>query len=110
VSDDCHIEGCAIVGRGTKVQGSTLSGPVLIGRNCIIENSTIGPYAAIGDGCVIVDCLVEDSVVQDNCRLSQLTAGLRRSVLGSEVQVTGDAHSNGPLHLILGDMAQIRML
>lgn len=110
VTADCSVTGTACVGKGTRVAGSSLIGPVLIGRNCVIERATIGPYASIGDGCVITDSLIRDSVIQDNCRISQLPAGLESSVLGEGVQIVGgDEPVTRPLRMILGDMAQIRM-
>ncbi|MEN6545499.1 MAG: glucose-1-phosphate thymidylyltransferase [Armatimonadia bacterium] len=109
LGSECTIEGTACIGKGTRITGSKLRGPCLIGRNCVIERSTIGPYASIGDGCVITDSHIEDSVIQDDCQISQLPAGLKGSVLGEKVQITGGAPMTGPLTMILGDMAQIRM-
>lgn len=106
---DCSIEGTAQIGKGTRITDSRIEGPVLIGRNCVIEHSTIGSYTAIGDGCVITDSLIRGSVIQANCRISQLPAGLESSVLGEDVQIVGGEPVTCPLRMILGDMAQIRM-
>ena len=46
--------------------------------------------------------------VNDTCGL-HVHVGVR-SVLGEDVQVIGGPSAAGPLHLILGDMAQIRMV
>jgi glucose-1-phosphate thymidylyltransferase len=110
LGDNCRIEGNVVIGKGTRVDDSTVYGPCLIGRNCVIERATIGPYAAIGDGCVISDSHIEDSVIQDHCQIAQLPAGLKGSVLGEKVHVVGGAPMTAPLTMILGDMAQIRML
>lgn len=109
ISDDCQVEGKVLIGQGTRVSRTRIIGPCLIGRNCVVENSSIGPYAALGDGCVITDSRIEDSVIQDNCQISQISAGLEGSVLGEKVQVVGGVPMIVPLHMILGDMAQIRM-
>lgn len=106
---DCSVDGTAHIGKGTRIIDSHLLGPVLIGRNCVIERATLGPYTAIGDGCVITDSLIRGSVIQDNCRISQLPAGLESSVLGEAVQIVGGEPVTCPLRMILGDMAQIRM-
>ena len=109
VSPDCMVSGTACIGKGTRVIDSRLIGPVLIGRNCVIEHATVGPYAAIGDGCEIINSVIADSVIQDNCRISGLPGGLDGSVLGENVQIVGGEPLNCPLRMILGDMAQIRM-
>jgi glucose-1-phosphate thymidylyltransferase len=110
VDSECLLEGKAVIGIGTRLINSRLIGPVLIGRNCLIENSTIGPHTSIGDGCEIIDGLVSDSLIQDNCRILGLPAGLESSVLGENVQIVGDKRVQCPLRVILGDMAQVRML
>jgi len=107
VSADCQVEGHACVGPGTRLTNSRLLGPCLIGRNCVVENAIIGPYASIGDGCEITGSHIEDSVIQHNCRISQVA--LQHSVLGEQVQISGREPLGNPLHMILGDMAQIRM-
>jgi glucose-1-phosphate thymidylyltransferase len=110
IAADCQVEGAVRVGEGTRIVGSRLTGPCTIGRNCVIEWSVIGPYTALGDGCVVQNSLLEDSVIQDDCRIAQLSSGLKRSVLGEKVEITGDPSATSPLHLISGDLAQIRML
>lgn len=109
VDNDCLLVGNAMIGKGTRLINCRLDGPALIGRNCIIQNATIGPNTSIGDGCEIIDSLISDSVIQHNCRISGLRAGLEGSVLGENVQIVGDSAVNCPLRMILGDMAQIRM-
>ncbi|MEI6504170.1 MAG: glucose-1-phosphate thymidylyltransferase, partial [Armatimonadota bacterium] len=76
LSADCQVEGQVVVGKGTRITGCRLIGPVLIGRNCVIERSVIGPYVSLGDGSEITDSRIEDSLIQDNCRISRLPAGL----------------------------------
>ena len=109
LSPDCRVEGQVGIGKGTRLSKCKLIGPVRIGRNCVIERSVIGPYVSLGDGCEIMDSRLADSVIQDNCRISRLPGGLESSVLGENVQIVGGEPVSGPLRMILGDMAQIRM-
>ena len=102
------VQSRVCVGKGTRIINSELKGPCLIGRNCVIENSSIGPYASLGDGCAIQGSRIEDTVIQDDCRIQGLA--LQRSVLGEKVQISGGGNLDTPLHMILGDMAQIRMV
>lgn len=104
---NCAVEGPVCVGKGTRITDSRLLGPCLIGRNCVIDHATIGPYASIGDGCDIRRSMIEDSIIQADCRISQVA--LQRSVLGEKVEISGRNGQDSPLHMILGDMAQIRM-
>ncbi|MCE5237561.1 glucose-1-phosphate thymidylyltransferase [bacterium] len=104
----CTLSGPASVGPGTRITNSRLEGPCLIGSNCHVDNCVIGPYAAIGDGCDIKDSRVEDSIIQQKCQITGVA--LQHSVLGERVQIGGGETPERPLHMVLGDMAQIRML
>ena len=102
------IEQDRVVKAGTRITNSRLEGPCLIGSNCRVDNCVIGPYAAIGDGCDITDSRVEDSIIQQKCQITGVA--LQHSVLGERVQIGGGETPERPLHMVLGDMAQIRML
>ncbi len=104
----CQIVGAAAIGAGSQMIDCELQGPCVIGRNCRIEQSCIGPYVAIGDGCHIRSCRMENCIIQAQSRLEYVA--LEQSVIGEHVHVMGQAALSKPLHMILGDMAQIRML
>ncbi|MHB8997103.1 MAG: glucose-1-phosphate thymidylyltransferase [Armatimonadota bacterium] len=109
VSADSVVEGQVQIGKGTRIVNSRIIGPCLVGQNCVIENSTLQPYVTLGDGCVISDSLLQDCVIQHHCEIGHLSAGLASSVLGESVRIVGGEPVFGPLRMILGDMAQIRM-
>lgn len=104
----CHITGAVAIESGTHIFDCELQGPCVIGHNCRIEQSYIGPYVAIGDGCNIRACRIKNGIIQSQSRLEYVA--LEESVIGEHVHVTGHADFGKPLHMILGDMAQIRML
>jgi glucose-1-phosphate thymidylyltransferase len=109
ISADSVIEGVVRIGKGTRIVNSRIIGPSLIGQNCVIENSTLQPYVMLGDGCTIQGSLLEDCVIQHYCQIAHLSAGLASSVLGESVTIAGGETMLGPLRMILGDMAQIRI-
>ncbi len=98
------------IGTGTRVYDCRIIGPCFIGDNCVLHDAVIGPHVSLGDGCQVRNSAIEDAIIQDSCRIEDLPAGLKRSVLGEQVVVIGDAQGNSPLHLILGDMARIRVI
>lgn len=108
-SADSVIEGVVHIGKGTRIENSRVIGPCFIGQNCVIANSTLQPHVMLGDGCAISDSLLGDCVIQHNCQIAHLSAGLASSVLGESVSIVGGEAMLGPLHMILGDMAQIRI-
>ena len=75
----------------------------------VLEDAIIGPYVSIGPGCSVRDSRVEDCIIQQDCRVEHLRAGLSDSVLGTEVEVVAaESGSTAPLSLLLGDMSHIR--
>jgi len=108
LGSNCEVTGAVCVGPGTRITNTALHGPCLIGSNCRLDGSTIGPYAAIGDGCDVRGSCVEDSIIQQKCQITGMA--LQHSVLGEKVQIEGGRGLDCPLHMVLGDMAQIRML
>jgi glucose-1-phosphate thymidylyltransferase len=104
----CEVTGPVHAGPGTRITNSSLRGPCLIGANCRLEGCTIGSYADIADGCDISGSHIEDSIIQPKCQITHVA--LQHSVLGEKVQVGGGEGLEFPLHMILGDLAQIRVL
>ncbi len=105
-----QVLGALHLGQGSRIHHSHITGPCFIGENCVVENATIGPYVSLGDGCQVTNSAIEDAVIQAGSRIRNLPGGLKRSVLGEQVVVAGDGRGNSPLSLILGDMAQIRLM
>jgi glucose-1-phosphate thymidylyltransferase len=103
------VEGRVSLSAGSRAVNCHLRGPCSIQENCMLENSLIGPYVSLGPGCSIRDSWVEDCIIQQDCRVEHLRAGLSDSVLGTAVEVVGaDSGSTGPLSLLLGDMSHMR--
>lgn len=108
-AEKCEVTGAVSLGQGTRASNCRLVGPCLIGENCVLEEATIGPYVSIGPGCRVLDSVVENCIIQADCRIEHLRAGLCDSVLGTEVEVlAGETGSTAPLRLLLGDMSHIR--
>jgi glucose-1-phosphate thymidylyltransferase len=108
LGSNCQVTGAVHVESGTRITNTALQGPCLIGSNCHLDGCTIGPYASIGDGCDIRGSRIEDSIIQQKCQITG--TALQHSVLGEKVQIGGGEGLACPLHMVLGDMAQIRML
>lgn len=112
VNEASEMRGTLQIGEGTRVLRSTIIGPCFVGANCTIEDSVVGPHVSIGDGCQVHNSVIEDSIIQSASRVINLRAGLKSSVLGEEVVVSGhgDMSAAAPMHMLLGDMTQVRMM
>lgn len=105
-----HVTGTIEMDGGSRIKSSRILGPCHIGENCVIEDSTIGPYVSLGSGCEIRNSAIEDAIVQSGSLVTNVTSGLKGSVLGEQVVVVGSGFTDHPMTLLLGDMAQIRVI
>ena len=103
------IEGPVCVGEHTEVIGSRISGPVIIGADARIVDAQIGPFTSVGDRVHVVGSRIEDSVIMEDCSIHNLRQPLVRSLLGRNVQVTGNAPQPGAVRLLLGDFCEAEL-
>ena len=72
--ETCKIKNCLIANR------------VKVGKNCQIENSIVLEGASIGDGAVVSNsCVGAQSILQPNCRLTNIVLGEKNLVRRDQV-------------------------
>jgi glucose-1-phosphate thymidylyltransferase len=105
-SNDSSLIDTVLVGKGTKILGSSqIEGPVIIGENCIIEDVQIGPNVSIGDNTKITKCHIKNSIIMKNCDL-QSNIHLNNSIIPhySEIKINDNKEE---VTLILGEGTKI---
>lgn len=103
------VEGNVSIGAGTRVERSTIRGPVVIGEGCMISDAFVGPYTSIARNSVIERAEIEYSIVMDGARLSSLDRRVVGSLIGREVMVGASADAPRTLRLVLGDHSSVRL-
>lgn len=63
--------------------------PVYIHPDAMVENSVVGPHAAIGANCKINNCIIRDSVIDDDSKVENVI--MEHSLVGREVRIQGQA-------------------
>jgi glucose-1-phosphate thymidylyltransferase len=94
--------------QGAEVVDSIIEQPVSIAEDCRIKNSVIGPFTSIGSGTVIEDSSVEQSVILENCRISNIQ-GLANSVIGRNTEVLGQERKSNMISFFVGDNTRIEL-
>jgi len=61
--------------------------PAFIHETAEIADSQIGPYASIGPNCQVSGSVIEDSIIEADCEIMDIS--LRRSVVGRQAKVQG---------------------
>ncbi len=94
LADRHHVHG--------EVSDCVLIEPVHIDHGAVVRNSIIGPNVSIAAGSEINHCIIRDSIVNTDNRVSHLN--LEQSLLGDAVNLHGS-----PRRMNIGDHSQIEM-
>ena len=108
VDQASRLTGRVRVGKGTRIERSTIRGPVVIGDNAVISDARIGPFTSIGDGVRIEHSTVEHSVIMPGSSIINI-ARLEDSLVGKRVVVRPGASRHGSLSLMVGDDCVIEL-
>jgi glucose-1-phosphate thymidylyltransferase len=91
-----------IVSQDTQIINSQIIPPCRIGRGVEIRNSIVGPYVTAGDGVFIERALVENSILQNDSRISGVN--INKSLIGRHAHYSGK-----PSELNLGDYSNMQL-
>ena len=108
VDAESQIFGRVEIDRDTRVEKSTIRGPVSIAENCCIKNSFIGPFTSIGAGTRIEDSCVEHSVIMEGCSIYHIER-LADSLIGKGVEVKKADKTFKAVKLFCGDDARLEL-
>jgi len=103
------ITGNVVIAPGATVEASSIKGPVIIGANARISGAEVGPFVSIGDGTEVVQSRIVNSVVMASSRIHGVRSGLRDSLIGAQVIVSGSGKDGPALRLLVGDMCEVAM-
>lgn len=106
VSPDSKVHGRVTIGRGARVEGSTIRGPVIVGENACIKDSFVGPFTSIGRDCQVVNAVIEHTVLLDGAQVLNV-ARLDDSVIGKQAVVKKSATNHSTFRLMLGDDSEV---
>jgi glucose-1-phosphate thymidylyltransferase len=74
-------------GGEARLTGVKLIQPAFVHSTAEVIDSQIGPYASIGPNCRVSGSVIEDSIIEADCEISDIS--LKRSVVGRQAKVQG---------------------
>src|SRR5579863_5478728 len=108
VDDATELIGRVVIEPGAQVSRSRIVGPAIIGAGTRMDGSYVGPFTSIAEGCTIVDSEIEYSIVLRGASL----IGVRRieaSLIGHDVEVTPAPNVPRAHRLVLGDHSKVQI-
>jgi len=103
-----RIVGRVEIGKGSRVENSTIRGPTAIAEGCQIKNSLVGPFTSLGAGTRIENSSIERSVVLDNTHIFHIEK-LENSLIGRRVELKKANERFKAVKLFIGDDAKLEL-
>jgi glucose-1-phosphate thymidylyltransferase len=89
------------------IPGLKVISPVFIHPGSDISNSVIGPNVSIGSGCRIMNCKIDDSILETGVQASDVF--LSHSLIGNQVIIQGRGMNDQPVTLNIGDNSSVSL-
>lgn len=83
------------------LQGAVVIHPCYVGPHAKVKESVIGPHVSIGSKSTLLNCVIKNSIIQNNAHLHRIIA--ENSMAGSHVTYHGNAKD-----LSIGDYTNIK--
>lgn len=107
--EDTKISGPLVVAGGAQVRNCIIQGPAIIGSGSSVSNSWLGPYSSIGYDTEIQGCSIEDSIVLNGSRLSNVPVKIKSSLIGKNSLVEGNGSGPVEIGLFVGEGSVLRI-
>jgi glucose-1-phosphate thymidylyltransferase len=104
------VDSRVTVEAGAQIVNSMIRGPAIIGENSRIVNSYVGPFTSIYHDVVVENCEIEQSIVLENSRLTDIDARIQGSLIGRNVEMGRGPARPKALKLTLGDYSKVGIL
>jgi len=102
------LRGRVVLQRGARVINSVVQGPAIIGEDTEILDSYVGPYTSIYHHCLLNKTEIESSVVLERSRIDAPGTRIHESLIGRDVEVTGNSEKPRAYRLVLGDHSRVQ--
>lgn len=110
VDKESEIHGRVCIGRGSRIIGSRIRGPVVIGENCVVENSFIGPYSSINDRVVVRGSEMEHSIILEDSEIMDIGSRMADSLVGKNVKICKGYQRPQAYRIMVGDNSEVSVM
>ena len=110
VDAQSQIVGRVVVEKGARIVASVIRGPAIIGANAVIDHAFVGPFTAIDHDCVVKNAEIENSILMDSSRITDVRDRISDSLIGRFVDIHQSPPAPKAIRLMLGDHSQVGVL
>jgi glucose-1-phosphate thymidylyltransferase len=102
LDDESEVDGRVVIEPGAVLERSRVRGPAIIGSGTRLVDTYVGPYTSIASDCEIRSSEIENSVVLERARISDVPR-LVDSLIGRDTEVLRSAQRPAATRLMIGD-------
>lgn len=106
VNNSVKIKGVVWIDENVMIENSEITGPVIIAKNSIIKDCKVGPYVSLGENVYLQNLRIENSIIRENTKISNIAETISDSVFGKNIELFYNSKletRNSKLKFILGD-------
>ena len=108
--EDSEIHGHVQLDENVTVKKSVLRGPCIIGAGAEIVDSYVGPFTSVGPQTRILRSEIENSIVLENCSITDIRSLIGGSLIGKNVKITSCGKPPRNYGFMVGDNIEIIVL
>lgn len=108
--EDSEIHGHVQLDEGVVVKNSVLRGPCIVGAQARIVDSYVGPFTSVGPNTIISRSEIENSIVMENCSITEIGSRIGGSLIGRNVKITKSDKPPRNYGFMVGDNSEIIVL
>lgn len=108
--EDSEMHGHVQLDEGVTVKRSVLRGPCIIGSGAEIIDSYVGPFTSVGPNTVVARSEIENSIVLENCTITDIGSRIGGSLIGKNVKITKSGKPPRNYGFMVGDNSEIIVL
>lgn len=87
VNNSVKIKGTVWIDENVTIENSEITGPVIIAKNSIIKDCKVGPYVSLGENVCLQNLRIENSIIRENTKISNIAETISDSVFGKNIEL-----------------------
>lgn len=110
INSSVKINGKVIIEENVTLENTEIIGPIIIAKNSIIKHCKIGPYVSIGRNVHLENLRLENSIIRDQTKVTNVLPIISSSVFGKNVELRFSANpkelngnQNSKIKYVIGD-------
>jgi glucose-1-phosphate thymidylyltransferase len=104
-----RLTGRVVIETGARILQSVIDGPAIIGRDTVVDGSYIGPFTSVYHSCFIADAEISNSVILERTRIEGPCGRIEGSLIGRDAVIRHKETRPRAYRLVVGDHSEVEL-